>query len=445
MIDGRSARARLPRAARILIFSFVAVLALDHYHNHLAFTPGIDFYQYWAIPTARRVSTEPLGSPYADTERYAEVLRIVARQSADGRLKAVAEYRDVPDFASDPLLYVIGSWLPRDYTTALKTYQFLQFAAFGLALLLLSRRASLPGLETATLGLLMVLYFMPVLSELRVLNTNMLQLCALAMAVSLLPPKETGRDRLRVSLGLSLTVLVAFLKPLWAPLPLLATLYVLRNHGRKRALTAGALAAAFGLALLAWPAVSFGPGVWSEWYHDVFRADPGRLLYSVEEGNRSAPKLLSEATALSLGSTASAIALLLALSLLGAVVLGSRSGAERRPWTAAALRARLVARPETILGFGIVVLLALSPLVWWHYQTLGLVLAFSRLAPRASRLQATLAVLWFLLSSGRLGPVYVWFGDADQATLWGTAFSWIPLWFALLLPVASPSNVDSRE
>ena len=281
------------RSTRTLTFAFVAILALDHYRNHLALTPGIDFYQYWAVPAARRVSAEPLGSPYADTDRYVDVLRTIAGRSKDARLKAVAEFRDVPDFASDPLLYVIGGWLPGEYTPALKVYQGLQFAAFALALFLLARRASLPGLEAATLGLLMVLYFMPVLSDLRVLNTNVLQLCALAAAVSLLPPRRRegsqGEGNLgRASLGLSMTVLVAFLKPLWVPLPALAALFLLRHRGWLLTLKAGAIGGAFGLALLAWPAASFGPRVWSEWYQAVFRADPGRLAYGIEEGNRSA-------------------------------------------------------------------------------------------------------------------------------------------------------------
>jgi hypothetical protein len=441
--EGRPSRTRLPGPARALIFVFVAVLALDHYHNHLALTPGIDFYQYWAVPTARRISAERLGSPYADTDRYAEVLQAVANRSSDGRLKAVAEYREAPDFASDPLLYVIGGWLPSDYTTALKLYQLLQFAALALALFLLSRRASLPGLETATLGLLMILYFMPVLSDLRVLNTNVLQLCALAMAASLLQPGRAAWNLPRASLGLSLTVLVVFLKPLWALLPPLTALYVLRHHGRSSAVKAGALAAAFAAALFAWPAASFGPGVWSDWYDAVFRADPGRLLYSVEEGNRSAPTLLADTTGLSLGSAVIVVALLLAVSALAAVATSSRHSTVGSRWAAvAALPARLLARPETTLGLGIVVMLALSPLVWWHYQTLGLILAFSLLSPSASNLQATLAVLWFLLSSGRLGPIYVWFGDADQATLWGAAFAWLPLWIALALPFA-PAPTDS--
>ncbi len=111
----------------------------------------------------------------------------------------------------------------------------------------------------------------------------------------------------------------------------------------------------------------------------------------------------------------------------------------------AAWAARVLDRPETTLGFGIVVMLALSPLVWWHYQTLGLLLAFALLGPRASKLQAVLAGLWFLLSSGRLGPVYAWFGDADQATVWGAAFAWLPLWLALALPSASRPNGSQAE
>lgn len=425
-----------------MVLAFVAVLALDHYHNHLSHTPGIDFYQYWAVPTARRISVEPLGTPYAESERYGQILEDFSRHSTDSRLAAVTEYWQTPDFASDPLLYVMGSWLPASYTTALKIYQFLQFFAFALALVLFARRASLPGPETATLGLLMFVYYMPVLSELRVLNTNALQLAALAAAASLLASRRAGR----AGLALALTVLVVFLKPVWVLLPGLVALYLLRTHGRATALRALGVAGAFGLALLAWPAVVFGPAVWSEWYRAVFSGSPDRLLYGIEEGNRSAAMVLAQETGMGIGESVGVLALVLALSLFVAAALRlGASGPGRWRLAASSLSDTLLRSPETTLSLGIVAMLALSPLTWWHYYTLALLPIFALLSSGASRAQAVLACLSFLLSSGRLGPVYVWFTDADWATVCGAAFAWVPLWLGLLLPWASREQGPSSS
>ena len=424
---------------RLVILAFVAVLALDHYQQHLSRTPGIDFYQYWAVPTARRLSSEPLGSPYSESARYAEVLATFSEQSADPRLRAVNAYRQEPGFASDPLLYVLGSWLPEDYTTALRSYQLLQFAALGLALFLLARQASIPGLEMAILALLMGLYYLPVLSELRVLNTNALQLAALALAVALLGSERSRVGGLEAGLALSLTVFVAFLKPVWAPLPALTMLHLIWRNGW--AASARPIAGAAGVAalLFAWPAAVFGPAVWNDWFHRVFRDDPGRLVYAIEEGNRSAPVILARATGWSLSAAAGFLAGVVLLPLLVVLVAQWRAMPSRDLRASlGALTVRLLARPAVALSFGIVAMLALSPLVWWHYYTLALLPIFVLISPGASRWQVALAVLSFLMSSGRLGPIYVWFGDSDWATICGVGFAWLPLLLGLALPFAAP-------
>jgi len=424
------------RSARWLILAFASVLALDHYYNHLARTPGIDFYQYWAVPTARGVSSDSLGSPYSESDRYAAVLAALAEGSADNRLKAVTEYRQDPGFASTPLLYVIGGWLPGDYTTALRTYQFLQFAAFASALFLLARRASIPSLDIASLGLLMYVFYMPVLSELRVLNTNAFQLAAVAAAVTLLGGGGRESRALRDAAALGLTVLLVFLKPLWAPLPVLVGLHLYWRGGWVAARRPAAAGVGVAAMLYAWPALVFGTGVWGDWYQKVFGGDSRHLVYSIEEGNRSAPVVLGQVAGWSLGGALGLLGGGIVLSLL-AVAVTHRHRRGRSAGSVHSLVDGVLSRPEVALSFGIVAMLALSPLAWWHYYTLALVPIFVLLSPGASRLQVALACLSFLLSSGRLGPVYVWFADGDLATIFGVAFAWMPLWVGLLLPLKS--------
>lgn len=415
--------------ARWLILAFVAVLALDHYYNHLSRTPGIDFYQYWAVPTARRASPEVLGSPYSQDERYATVLAGVAERSDDDRLKAVTDYRQEPGFASTPLLYVMGSWLPSNYTTALRSYQVMQYAALGLALFLLARRAAMAGLDVAILGLLMFVFYMPVLSDLRVLNTNAFQLAALAGAATLLAGGGAARRDPRDALALSLTILVVFLKPVWAPLPLLVVAHVVWRGGWKGVARPLAVGGGVAALLCAWPALVFGPVVWHDWYQQVFGSDAHHLVYSIEEGNRSAPLVLAEATGWSLGGALSLLLAVVGLSLLAMVVFQRRG-------SAGTLADGLLVRPERALSLGIVAMLALSPLAWWHYYIMALIPIFVLVSPGTSKLQVGLACLSFLLSSGRLGPLYVWFADGDWATIFGVAFAWLPLWVGLLLPFA---------
>lgn len=442
MVPATPSPGRRSPALRWILLAFVALLALDHYTHHLAHTPGIDFYQYWAVPTARRASAEPLGSPYADSGRYAEVLAAIAERSGDPRLAAVTEYRREPGFASDPLLYVLGAWLPSDYTTALKLYQTLQALALALALSLLARRAEAPGLETAIFGLLMYLYYMPVLSELRVLNTNAFQLAALAAALAWLGrrPHAVWAD----GAALCALVFVAFLKPLWAPLVGLALVYLVVTRGLTALWRPLAAAGVAGAALFAWPAAVFGAGVWGDWYRTVYGDDPDHLVYTVVEGNRSTPLVLSRWLGWELSSAILLVVLVL-IATIAVTVLGLRGGQERPSARAAiaALGRALTRRAELTLGLGVVALLALSPLVWWHYYTLALLPLFALLGPAATRGQIVLGGLSVLLASGRLGPVYAWFGDADRATIVGVSLAWVPLWLGLLVLAARPS--DSRR
>lgn len=428
------ARPSLRATVRLLILAFVALLALDHYRNHLAHSPGIDFFQYWAVPMARRLSVEPLGSPYAETQRYAETIRNFSSHTGDPRLEAVVDYWKTPDFASDPLVYVIGGWLPADYTTALRTYQFLQFAALAVALFLLARMSSLPGLETAILGLLMFVYYMPILSELRVLNTNAVVLVALAGATWLLQTRSgTPPPWGRLAAALCLAVFAAFLKPIWAPLPGLILLHLLYQGRRLEVLKSAAVAGGLALVLFIWPAVVFGPSIWPEWYRSVFGDSSDRLFYSVEQGNRSTAVVLVEATGMSANAATGVIAAFLSASLLVSWLIHHKA-ASPRGWRVAgrSLGNGLLGRPETALALGIAGALALSPLAWWHYYTVALLPVFVLLAPGAPRALGALAALSFLLSSGRLGPIYVAIGDPDNITVLGAALAWIPLWLGLL-------------
>ncbi len=421
-----------PAARRMLWAVLLLLLAVgaDRWRNHLSRTPGIDFYQYWAVPKARAEAPGVLGSPYSDQEGYARVLAQIADAAGDRRLAAVTEYRRDPGFASTPLVYVLGSWLPSGYSSALALYQGLHLLALLGGWWLLARNLEFRTLDATLLAAVTVIFHMPVLAELRVLNTNAFQLAALAGACRLLRESTL----LARSASLCLVIFVAFLKPVWALLVPLWFLLAARRGGRE-ATRAGAVGVAFAAACVLWPALEFGFGVWPDWFGHVLGSGSGAIDYAVSDGNRSTLVWLAETLGWSRELSAVVVAAVLGTVLVGAVLRAATRG---RSWRD--LVGELAAAPERVMGAAIVVSLALSPLAWWHYQVLALMPLATLWSVTASRVQAVLGWTAFLLASGRLGPVFAFFIDPEAATAAAATLAWLPLWIGLLLPWAGEAR-----
>ncbi len=411
-------------------------------------TPGIDFYQLWGVAAAQRWAPDGLGSPYVEAPRYAAVLEARARASSDPRFEAASQRRRELDLTATPLLYASFRLLPDDYSLAFGIFQTLQLLLFTAAAIAIGR---LRGASTALctgVALLLIATFQPLIAELRVGNVACLQLFALVALTALADAGHRAQPAdaslLREAALLSGLAILTLLKPNLVAASLLLAAHVWTVRGTRVFLVAAAGAAPVTALALALPCVLFGSwGVWLDWWRTVF-SDPARLVYPVSQGNYASPLLLAAATGLDASRAGLGIAVALAATTVArtwtlrppeasglAALLAFARGRLRDPWWAAAT--------------GVVVIIALSPLVWAHYYVLCLFPALWLLwsSPRRGW-PGWLAAASILMMSAllfQLIPPGGWAGVLPRSLSvpWNAlipasvAAGWVPLWAALLV------------
>jgi hypothetical protein len=467
---------------------FLALLALLVSSTVRGLHVGIDFYHFWIVGAARERSEARLGSPFTESTRYAAVLnaeadRIWGRYLSRAEIQQLTEnpellsraleqigarhgraaYEQVTessrflsinlrrralDLTGTPLLYALCTALPSSYAAAYGLWTCLSLAAFLVGAAILLRASGWPWGQALLWSTAFGLVLRPLSSDLRVGNMNSLHLLvlALALAVALVPLRRAQDAAARVrwaSIVLSLVVLHALSKPtfLCADLALGGHVaWVLGWRELRRALWAPLLAA---VALLALPMLVLGEAsIWLDWIGYVGQHEE-KLAYDLEKGNLSTPlHLHTWFSGLSLG----AWSLLLALGLLASLA----AVASRFPAASAAARARLLMEhvlldPLGAASLGIVLTLALAPLVWGHYLTVLVVplLWFTRWEFELEddwrkRLYGALVLPSAFLYTGMMEVVLSIAGwESSEAALRScTAFAWVPLWTVLLIWVA---------
>src|SRR5713101_4716645 len=117
-----------------------------------------------------------MGSPYENGERYFVKLKAYTARANDAKLTAANGFWGGPDFAGSPLLYTVFSLVSNDYTVAVRTFQALQIVLFLGAFLLLGALYRFDPFHLLCLALLCVLFYNPLLSDLRVANLGCFQL-----------------------------------------------------------------------------------------------------------------------------------------------------------------------------------------------------------------------------------------------------------------------------
>ncbi len=407
--------------------------------------PGLDFYHFWGIGAARKLSAEPLGNPYAGAARYAELLNRAADASRDPHLKRANALRRDPtpgaarlfDPTSTPLAYLVFSALPLDYSAAHALFRALQLAAAAgaIALLLLELGVALPrGLLAA--GALALCY-RPLAIDWNVGNLNALQLglAALLVREARRAPRAASREH---ALWAGLAAFALF-KPNAAPIALGLALALAARGGRARALRGACTALAAGALLVAASSLFLGSAsAWPDWWSHLRGPGGSKLAaYPIGSGNQSLAALLASAS----GLPASAHAL-----WLGAALFASAAAALRaRPRGA---RGAPLADPFAAAGLGTLALFAAAPLVWNHYAVLLLLpaawlLVAGAAAPPACRLGSLLAIALVAGGSdallGQLSPAF------QRARPWLFALAWLPLWLHALAALRAPSPPDAAD
>jgi hypothetical protein len=429
-----------------LIVLILLSLALTQSVGYISGDIGIDFYQYWGVPVAMRLAGHTLGPPYRNGQRYTDTLTEYAATADDPMLKAASNSRKEPDFAASPLLYTAFTSVSSSYTVSLVAFRTLQLVLFLVSFLLLGYLYRLDPFYLACLALLCVLFYQPLVSDVRVANLGCFQLAfltgllVLAGAVTRAPSFAR-----RATLGaVFLTALAALTlaKPNVTVISALLAAHLAVRHGRRLFLASALPAAAVAVVLIVIPCVYFGSWtVWREWYEFVYGSNARMLVRPVAAGNYSTSLLLSSRLGLDVYTVSVALLAMLGASLLAAVTWsrGTHAAAGSTAGAAAlgGLR-RIVGDPRMALAIGIVLTMASSPLYWFHYYVLSLIPALWLLsAPASAKYLAGLAATAVVMSSGML-LVLSWWLQWPNAMPPSIALSWLPLWCAILRRIAFP-------
>jgi hypothetical protein len=423
-----------------LILIMLAAATLSYSVPRLSEVVGVDFYHFWGVPVALRLTGHAVASPYREGERYSAVLRDYAATANQPKLTLATRFWSRPDFTGSPLLYAAFAWVSNDYAFSLGAFTVLQIASFAGACVLAGYLCGVDLFTLLCLTMLCLLSYQPLLSDLRVANLGCLQLGYLAglLGVARALPRAASFGR-RAALGglfLAALALLTLSKPNVALIGALLAMHLIVRHGRRLFLTAAVPAAVVMALALVVPCLYFRSwAVWREWYDAVYGANAYTLVRPVAQGNYSTTVLLSSWVGADVYVIAGTLALLLGASLV-AVAAWGRSGMPAPPTWKTALT-RLFTDPQIPLAAGILLTMATSPIYWLHYYVVSLIPSLWLLtAGTSSRAAAPLAAAAVVMSSGTVGVLLWWLGW-PAALAPSIALSWLPLWGALLITIAT--------
>lgn len=422
----------------VLIFMVVGTYSL---WKSVPLQPGIDFYQYWGIAKAQRLSGFELGSPYFNRDNYQGALAYMAFTSGDERLAAAVAVRDLPDPTGTPLSYYLLGMLPDHYSFALACFRVTQFAAFLCSVFLLTRPLKLDPITALALIAAIIAAYSPLAFDIGLGNVNCLQLLGFVATAGL--AKNALRDQaathlLPILLLTSLISLQLLFKPNFAPASLLL-LGCLLLHARDRLMLVLAFFGAISAILFGLPGMLFGSwSIWEDWAR--FISSPGQVL-SFSFGNYSGVRLIESIFGVGSGMAEGLVILLVALPLLRPSLSIVATWIRLRQLLVAILRA--LKEPDFALSAGIVLTFAVSPLIWQHYQLLALVPAFWLFAQKSPRrifasVIGGISILLFADLPANINSVFG--GVPSWLIAMNHGFSWFPLWLGMVVVIESQAS-----
>jgi hypothetical protein len=420
------------RASATLIVLVLVQLVIAQSLNLFPNLVAIDFYQYWAVGAARKLSDQPLGSPYKNHREYTTVVRDYAKRTDQAQLTLNGRVLGPFGFTATPFLYVLFGTLPADYPRALVLFHALQLLFFVGAVVLLGVTYRFEMFRAVCLALLLVLGFGPLSSDLRLGNLGSFQLAAFS---ALLYLASRLRQAPRVILGALLLTgltLLAIAKPNVALVAVFMALHLWVAHGGRFFVLAALPAVVAAAVAAVAPCLYFGSWtVWQEWYGFVFGRNPSALARPAGGGNYSTALLLARALHVDVWAVAGVLAALLGASAVAVTV----ASAVRDGGVWHVLRRaldRVFGDPAFAMAIGVTLTLALPHLVWYHYYTIALIPGLWLLNAAGSRALPLCGLAALILISGLLYVLLFPFGWADVGTA-GAGLGWIPLWVGALL------------
>jgi Glycosyltransferase family 87 len=333
---------------------------------------GIDFYQFWGVPLAKKVSAMPR-SPYVDPPGYASVLNAMSDASGSRKLHEANAARRNLEPMGTPFLYATFSIFPDDFDQAQVVFASLLYLAAGLGVFVLARLRGVPQWPAIWISILVELTFRPFLLDAKVENVNSLQLAFIAALLHVAVKRRYSGHALVDGLFLGFLAVFVIFKPNtpWIALAFAAH-YWFTQGSRRFFVGAGVAAILTGLAFAAGAWFFQDAAVWGEWLQFARGMDGTGLALTLAQGNVSLAMLWAQQSR-SYGPVGYGLIIAIALSL--ALVVAMSSGGRGANLLVATVR-KVFSDPWFAASIGVVFTFATSPLVWPHYHVLALVPIF---------------------------------------------------------------------
>ncbi len=434
----------------ILIIVLLICLAIPSSIRNFMASPGIDFYQFWGVSKAQKLSGQKLKSPYDEHAKYAEILSAHVDRSSDEHLKKANGYhRQALDLTGTPLFYSIFALLPMNYTSAFGIYQTLQIFLFITSIVMLGSIYNEHKRELLSLAILLVLIYEPLLSDLRVGNFNSIQFFALVLLIMFAKrmARSAGNQLIPGVIFMSSLVFITLLKPNLLLVTLLLSLHLWALHGTRVFSIASAASVAFCAFLVALTCIQFNSWtVWLDWFNYLKGVEGNKLFYPITQGNYATVLLVSNIFNKSNFVITVIIGCALLFSVASALIISLSEDKlnMKNLWQATV---RSLHNPHLVVAVGVTATLILSPLVWFHYYLLSLIPAIWLLSLRHHWRHAGKAggLSILLTSNVPIGLLVSLFGFIGVVP-YGVASGLVPLWIGVLTTlVYGQTDIDRAK
>jgi hypothetical protein len=203
----------------------------------------------------------------------------------------------------------------------------------------------------------------------------------------------------------------------------------------------------FGIVVAATPCFLFNTiWIWRDWWIQIEKLKKMNTIffYPISLGNFSTPLMLSKQFNISPSYSMLMVSLFIILSIALALTAPFSDKRENIPKRVQNRIFGVLQHPFLCVSIGVIVTLAISPLLWIHYLVVLLLPAlWMILEKRVGEIVGVLATISIIMASGLLLRILtlhstIWLSKAPY--MFGLA--WVPLWAATLIIV---KRVDSNR
>lgn len=346
-----------------LILASLVALSLMGAWQYTKEYVGLDYYVTWVAADA--VKNDTPHNIYEASSRL--TLAVEYRNKADAltdapKQKLVAGHLKELHMTATPFLYwVTGVFASGDYENDLATWQLLSLFLVTASILVLCRLLGYPPATSLAILLPVLVWFMPLYSNLRVANVNGIQLGLISLILWLLSRRADGRYLFIIGL---LTGLLVMFKPNIAPVALLfgGVWAIRRQYGKLLASLSGMATGAITAVLVS--SIWLGNATaWLDWFNYIRQyvdGGPGE-----RGGNYAIITQLSIGTSPLIQLSATVFLCLLCLFLFwwgrrGVTTAGPDKAGTHREFVENAL----------LIAMGCTIPMLTSTMVWLHYYLL---------------------------------------------------------------------------